>query len=151
MERNMTNVETYLIILFLFAILAGAILYLGNELLLNDNANLDNDSISYIANLQGINISEYQASQENIESSILITGNESQGNPKDDSLEFLFAKEKAFNVEVLIKRIFGVPSFILVDLLRFNLNDWKWLINIIGWLLSIIITIALVNLARKGT
>jgi len=148
MAQKFTNIETYLVILFLFAILAGGIVYLGNELILNDNADLDNDSINYIANLQGINISEYKATQADLESTILINDNSSQGNPKDQSLDFLFAKEKGFDIELTIKRIFGLPSFILVDLFRFQLNDWKWIIDIIGWLLSITIVVALVYYAR---
>lgn len=146
MAKQMTNVSTYIGILFLFVVLVGGLTLLATETRLNDNSNLDNDSIEYIAALEGIDISEYQRTQSQQENSILITGNESAGNPKDDSLSFLFQKEKGFNIELTIKRIFGMPSFILVDLLRLPLNQWNWIINIIGWVLGLMITIAIIYL-----
>ena len=149
MARKFTNVETYLMILFLFALLAIGIARLGLDLLQNDNAAFDNDSIEYIANLQGVDVSDYQATQQDVESPILITANQSQGNPKDFGLEFLLSKEKGFGIELVIKRIFSLPSFIIVDLLRFQLNDWKWVIDIVGWILTLLIIITLVNFARN--
>lgn len=148
MAQKFTNVETYLIILFLFAIVVTAIIHLGNELLANDNSELDNDSISYITNLRGIDMSEFNVSKEEVEASISILGNESQGNPKDEALEFLYAKQKGFNIETKIKMIFSLPQFILIDLLRFSLNDWRWVIFIFNWLYRLLITIAIVYFIR---
>ena len=148
MVKSFTNVETYLIILFIFAALVTGLVAVANEFISNDNANPDNDSLNYIANLNGINLSESQASKADIETPVLANANFSQGSPKDEALDFLFAKEKGFRIELTIKRIFGLPSFILIDLLRFQLNDWKWLIDIIGWVLSLVIILALIYLAR---
>lgn len=148
MGKKITNVETYLFILFGFAILVSGLSILGSELIQNDNANLDNDSIEYIATINGIDLSEYNSTIQDQENPVLITGNESSGNPKDDSLDFLFAKEKGFDIELTIKRIFGLPKFVLVDLLRLPLGQWGWLINIIGWLLGATVVIALVYFVR---
>lgn len=148
MTQKFTNVETFVAILFLFAILSWGILYLGNEVLTNSNSNLDNDSIDYIANLNGIDLDEYRASASTIQKPILITDNASQGNPKDEALDFLFAKEKGYNIELQIKRIFGIPSFIIVDLLRFDVGNWQWIIDIVGWFLSLSIIIAIVFFIR---
>jgi len=155
MAQKLTNVYTFLGILFLFAILVISLMYLGKELVDNDNANLDNDSITYIAGLVGVDdanldtaLSRYTTSTDDQEESILVSDNTSQGNPKDYALDFLFAKEKGFSIEITIKRIFSIPSFIIVDLLRFNLNDFSWLINIFGWFIGIVILIAIVYWAR---
>lgn len=148
MAKQLTNVNTYIGILFLFALLVGGLTILGNELLENDNTNLDNTSVEYIATLNGINISDYQGEEDTQEDPILITGNGTQGNPKDESLEFLFAKEKGFSLELTIKRIFNLPSFILYDLLRLPKAEWSWITDIVGWLLGIVVVIAVVYFAR---
>lgn len=155
MAQKFSNVETYLIVIFLFAILSIGVMYLGRETINNPDSNLDNDSIAYIANLNGVDdinlnasLALYKATKSDEESSILVTDNSSQGNPKDYALDFLFAKEKGFPIEVAIKRIFNIPTFIIVDLLRFNVNDFSWLINLIGWLITLTITIAVIYFAR---
>jgi len=148
MAQKFTNVETYLIVIFLFLILVTGLIYLGNEVITNDSSSLDNDSISYIGNLQGINVSDYQASRSDIEDPILINANASQGNPKDYGLDFLFAKEKGFQIEIVIKAIFSLPQVILIDLLRFDLNDWQWIISLFNWLYRLLVVIALVYFVR---
>ena len=72
----------------------------------------------------------------------------SQGNPKDQALDFLFGKGKGFPIEVAIKGIFSAPELIIVDLLRFNLNDWSWLIKLFNWLYRFLILIAIIYFAR---
>lgn len=148
MAKKFTNVETYLGIIFLFLILVFALQYLGAEVITNSNSNLDNDSIDYIANLNGINTSRYSVDKDDIEDPVLIAGNGSQGNPKDESLDFLFAKEKGFKIELIIKGIFSLPQVILIDMLRFQLNDWVWIISLFNWLYRILIIIALVYFVR---
>jgi len=148
MAKSPTNVETYIFILFLFFVLVGGLIYLANETLTNENSNLDNDSIEYIANLNGINISEYRQTQAQQETPISLDPEYSEGTPKDNAIEFLFAKQKSNNIEVTIKRIFSLPSFIIVDLFRFPANDFKWLLDIIGWLLGLTVFIAIVYFVR---
>lgn len=148
MGNKFTNVETYFIIIFLLVILVSAIIFLGEELIENDNANLDNDSLIYISNLSKTDLSEYQATRQEIEDPILVTGNTSQGNPKDQALDFLFGKGKGFPIEVAIKTIFSMPELIIVDLLRFNLNDWNWLISLFNWLYRFLVLIAVIYFAR---
>lgn len=143
-----TNVSTYVIILFLFLILVAGVRLLGNELLFNDNAALDNDSIDYIGNLQGINISKYQASKSDLEEPILTNLNYSQGNPKDESFDFQFTKEKGFKIEIIVKSIFSTPEVILFDLLRLNKGSWIWVIGFVNRLWRILLIIALVYFVR---
>lgn len=148
MGKSLTNVETYLIILFIFILLVSGLIYLGNETIMNENANLDNDSMEYIANLNGINISEYYANKNDIETPVLGNLNYSAGSTKDDSLGFLLSKEKGFEIEIIIKRVLNLPSFIWGDLLRLPINEAKVFINIIGWILNLLIIIALIYFAR---
>lgn len=138
----------YLIILFLFAGLVTGLVLVGNETLLNSNAALDNDSIEYIAGLQGVNVSQYGTNKDEIEQSILINQNFSQGNPKDQGLELQFAKEKGSGFEVYIKSIISMPSVILFDLLRFDKGSWNWIISILNWLWRILNIIAIYYFAR---
>lgn len=148
MVKSFTNVETYLGILFIFAILVTALIFLGNEILSNENSNLDNDSIEYILQLNGANVSDYATDIDDLENPILSNANYSQGSPKDEALDFLFTKEKGFKIEVIVKRIFNIPSFVIVDLFRLPLNNWKWLLDIIGWLLGLTVTITMIYFVR---
>lgn len=143
-----TNVYTYVIILFLLAVGIGSLKILSSDAIQNSNANLDNDSIDYIFSLNNLNYSQYQADSADLENPILLTDNSSQGNPKDESIDFLYAKEKGSKIENVIKGIFTVPKIILIDVFRFNLGDWRWIITILNWLWSILITVALVYFIR---
>lgn len=146
--KQMSNVWTYLIILFIFAILMFGIKQLGLELTQNPNQNLDNDSIEYIAELNEIDLSEYQVSSDLIESPILFTDNTSQGNPKDYSLEFQFAKERGLPIENTIKNIFSVPSVIVYQVLKMPRNNWSWIVDALNWFWRLAIIVALVYFAR---
>lgn len=148
MGKSPTNVETYLFYLFIFAVLVSGLVYLGNELIVNDNANLDNDSIEYIASLNGINISEYRQTQAALEASASLDPNYTQGTPKDHSIEFLYAKQKSSGIETTIKRIFRLPSYLIVDLLRLPANNFRWIIDLVGWILGFTVMIAIVYFIR---
>ena len=148
MTKKFTNVETYLIVIFLFLLLIVGINQLGKEAILNENSNLDNDSLEYIANLNKINLSDYNINSQDIISSSVTGVNESQGTPKDYSIEFFFAKQKGLTFEVTIKAILSLPEVLLIDLLRFNLNDWIWAINLFNWLYRLLIILAIYYLIR---
>jgi hypothetical protein len=163
MGKSWTNVETWLGVLFIFAVLVGALVMVGNDILLNPNSNLDNDSIDYIASLQGVNASQFQAStnpntpqvivqyQSNISSiQSSVTGNENntQGSPKDYSLEFFWAQDKSAGFEAIIKTIFNVPSYLLGTLFRLPIQSFSWILNILGWLMGLLITISVIFFIR---
>lgn len=146
--KQMSNIWTYLILLLLFGVLMTGIVQLGNDLVLNENANLDNDSIEYIAEVQGIDLSEFDVTSQEIESAILFTDNTSQGNPKDYSLEFQFARERGLPIENTAKQIFSVPSVIIYQVLRLPKNNWSWIVDVLNWFWRLAIIVALVYFAR---
>lgn len=153
--QKFTNITTYIVILGFIGLFSFGIYNLGTDVTNNDNANLDNDSILYIATLQtGMDIdelaSQYDVSRDEIEQYILKNENYSQGTPKDYSVEFQFVKQKGFNIENTIKNIYGFPSFLIGDVLRFPITAWNQIINLIGWFLFLSITIAIINYVRKG-
>lgn len=143
-----TNVWTYVVILFIFFIGVAALRLAGDELLQNENANVDNDTIEYVYGLKGINYSEYQATGSDLEENIVLQGNSSQGNPKDEAIDFLYAKQKASGLEVTIKGIYDTPKIVIVDVFRLPLSQWSWVINIVGWLLVISLAIAFMYYLR---
>lgn len=142
MAKKLTNVETYLIILFLFGLLVTGVLYMADEIRINDNSNIDNDSIEYIANLQGLNLSDYTATRKELEKSSVISANGSQGNPKDEALDYLQAKQSGFKIETIIKGVFNIPGFLINKMLRLDLSDWNWIIDIFNWTIWLLITLA---------
>jgi hypothetical protein len=163
MGKSWTNVETWLGILFVFALLVGGLVAVGNDILLNPNSNLDNDSIDYIASLQGVNATQFQASsnpntpniisqyQKNITSiqtSATQSGNNTQGTSKDYSLEFFWAQDKSASFEAIIKTTFNIPSYILGTLFRLPVNNFSWILNILGWLMGLLILMSVIFFIR---
>lgn len=143
-----TNLYTYLIIGFLFTLGVIAIQIVGNESASNSNSALDNDSIEYILNLNDLNMSDYQATVDEIEDPILAVGNRSQGNPKDEALDFLLAKEKGSTLELAAKSIFSVPKVVLVDIFRFPLSNWQWVITLLNNLWRLLLIAATIYFVR---
>lgn len=153
--QKFTNVSTYIVLLAFIGLFSFGIFNLGGEVISNENSNLDNDSVLYITTLQtGMDIDElarqYDVSNAEIEEFILKNQNYSQGTPKDYSVEFQFVKSKGFNIENTIKRIYGFPSFLIGDVLRLPITAWNQILNLIGWFLLVVITLAIINYVRKG-
>lgn len=148
MSKEMTNIKSYIIILFIAFVGITAIIYTGNEAAANENSNLDNDSIEYIANLQGIELPDTNISSSDIEMSALFNTNTSQGNPKDEGLDFLFAKEKGLSLETAAKAIFLLPGFLIQDLLRLPYQSWEWVVHLLNWMWWLLLIVAVVYFAR---
>jgi len=147
MAKKLTNVETYLGILFLFGVLIAGLTLLSLEILSNDNSNLDNNSKNYISNLTKINVTYYETDSDDLISPTLL-GTNNSGNPKDESLDYLKAVEEATKLEKIIKNILYLPKYILIDLLKFNMGDWTWLLSVLNFLYWLSIIIALIYFAR---
>jgi len=149
MAKKLTNVETYIGIVFIFFIIITALIYLGNEVKDNTNAKLDNNSIVYIAKLKGTNatleLQKYNVDSGDVKESLIVSSNASQGNPKDQALEFLYSKEKSYDYEVIIKVIFQLPQTV-IELFGFELNDWKWITNWLNWVFDLLIGLAILYL-----
>jgi len=148
LPKTLDNLSTYIIILFLVGMLIAGVKFLGVELINNDNSILDNNSIDYIADINGVNLSYYDTSREDIDRPIYIKGNTTQGNPKDYSLEFQFAKEEGLSIENKIKAIYNTPDLLLFKILKLPRSDWDWIVNIVIWLFAISLTISLILFAR---
>jgi len=122
-----------LVIMFTAIIVGGAV-----EIQKSPNARLSNNSQEYVANLTGINYSEYQAP----------TLNDTESNASTNSawafaLEFLYAKEKANQVKNTISNVVNFPSFFAYNILLLPRNSWGWLINIFGYLFTVALLLAL--------
>jgi len=92
----------------------------------------------------------YNVTEKEVENTILSNRNRSGGTPKDYAIEFLFVTEKGYSVENMIKEVYSIPSTILF-LFRLPVQNWKWIIDIIGWMLFFTIILALINYVRRGT
>lgn len=151
MPKELDNVKTYFGIIFIAFLAITGIILAGNETGNNSNSNLDNDSVDYILGLQGINRSDVARNPSYQEASLLVNENFTQGNPKDYALDFQFAKEKGITFENSVKLIFSLPSTVLFDVLRLPRVSYEWIIDLLGWLLGLLVGIAVINYARKGT
>jgi len=127
--------------------MSGIRLY-GDSLLESTEAQLDDDSFIYIAELNGLDLSQYNVTQDQIEDPIGFEPNVSSGNPKDYALDFLYGKEKGTIIGNTIKDIYSFPSTVLELLFRRNLGDWKFVIDSITWIFNLGILISVILFIR---
>lgn len=147
-----TNVWFFIGVLFIFSLFIGGIQQIGSSLLerdLSGQISLSNDSVTYATELLRINTSSYRATKEQLEDPITYNENESEGTPKDFSIQFFFAKERATGITGTIKNIYNLPSYILYTILQLPQTEFTFIVSTIIWLLGLAVTISIVYFILK--
>jgi len=144
MVEKLKSVTTYIIIgvvVGIFIFLANSI---GSDLADNDNAELSQNSLTYINNITGKNYGRNTS----IYSEKLELSEESGDNKFDFVLDFLFGKSMASKIRRFVDVIFGVPSFFLRDVFRLQVPSN--ILAIIDWFVNIMVVVAIVYYIRRG-
>lgn len=147
-RAEITNIWLIIIVVAIIGFFLTIIILNGNSLMTSTTAILDNDSEVYILQLNGINLDDFNNTAGDLEYNPALSDNGS-GNPKDYALDFFFGKEQSLEVSPITKQIFSYPSLLLVDVLRLPLNDWRWAIDWIVWILKFAGLVALVYFIRN--
>jgi hypothetical protein len=58
-------------------------------------------------------------------------------------MEFLYSKEKGAGAELSVKKIYSIPSTVVIIMFNQPEIRFGWLIDIIGWILAIGVSIVL--------
>lgn len=156
---KLANTWTLVIIVFVFMMFLGALAYTGSILTdknLSGDINLSESSLSYIADINNLtgdgstNIDDFKPTKDELEDPILFNTNESSGNEKDFAIEFYTTKEEGSSIREKIQTIYEVPQKTL-RLIKIPTGELGWFIDIIGWLLTIGMVLAMINLWKGGS
>lgn len=144
MVKSLNNIWTYIGIIFVFAIFM-LILKTQGGFLTEQNANgvitlpiLEN----YSRYALGLN-----ASEDELTDPISYKFNTTEGTEKDYSIPFLFSQEKSTTLRGKVNDIYTIPSK-FVAIFGLPTDNFAPLIDLVSWLLSIGMIIALVYFMR---
>jgi len=149
-ENKLTSAVGIVVLIFIVVFFAFLISEFGVSLSNNPNAELSENSLTYIADLTGedkrlgFDVSLINPSE--VDDPL---ANETEENKYDFALDFVFGKKKANVFSRFAYIILSVPEFLIVDLFGFAKNDWAWLVNILDWLWRLFIFFAILWLIRN--
>jgi hypothetical protein len=148
--NSFSNIYVYFGILIIFLLVVVGIQQLGDDLTTNPHANLDNRSLLYIAQINGIDVSEYNITGNEIYTSEVAVDNNTGDAIKDFSLEYFFARDKTKSLEDRMgkKTIFNMPERVLVTLMGGSKGDFQWALDIFNWFIWISVTVAVILFIR---
>lgn len=148
MSKSATDMWTILGILFIFGFSMFIILDFSTILSNKDaegDLDLTNDTLLYIAAINlnpNFNLTDYQSNKAEQEDPVVFKTNSSEGNPKDFAIEYLEGKERASGYTNTLKRLYDMPTTILL-LIGFPESDFKNAISGVFWLLGFVIALSL--------
>jgi len=147
-EKSNTNVYWYILLAFIVVIFVGAMQTYSGEMLSNPDINMSDEDLEYNLKIQGIDISDYEVTQTNIENNDAITSsNETGSTAKDNALEFFYSRSIASKIGIFVKGVYSFPSFI-VTLLNIPENSIAWFITTLNWFWRTLIILAIYYLIR---
>ena len=144
--NKLDSVSTYVIILFVVGLFATLITSYATDLLSNPNAELSENSQTYISEITGGDKKlglDTNYTQEDMAKATDLGGDD---NKNEFSLDFSFGDKSANRLTRTIYIALNIPSFILKDLFRLPIP--LWFTDILDWLLRITLFIAGVNWIR---
>jgi len=147
MGKSLTNVTTLLTIVALVSTFVFLIQLGGTMLEGNSNANLDNDSATYLASIRGIDLENYTLTSEQTNEAIAGT-NDSGSSTQDFSISYLDSKKKLSGIWGFLGGIFDLPITIL-KIFRINFGEVSYIVEIIKLVFWVSIILAIVY-AWKG-
>lgn len=147
-EKSNTNVYWYILLAFILVLFVAAMQRFSSAMLSNPEISMSDEDIEYHLRIQGIDISDYEATAEVIEKNEAIPlSNETGSTAKDYALEFFYSRGVSSEIGVFVKGIFSFPGFI-VSLLNIPENSVSWIITILNWFWRISLMLAVYYLIR---
>ena len=148
MSKSFTDVYTYFVLFFIFAAFMWAILSLGGVLTSRaseGNINMTPTTLTYINQIKNnpnFNLTDYQTNKKQQQDGVVYKTNSSEGTPKDFSIEYFESKERASGFENKLKRVYTMPSTILV-LVGFPKSEFKGFIDTLFWFMGFAIALGI--------
>lgn len=138
--------------LILFVIVGGLALgmikYAGVQIAATPSNNLDNASIAYIAEINGLNLSQYNVTEMELEGNSLYLVNDTSTNERTFALEFIYAQEEASKIRTFIQNVYNLPKTFLFKILKLPEPEWAWIMDVLNLLLWIAVLLGIYFLIR---
>jgi hypothetical protein len=127
---SLTNPMTLLIVVVVFGLLTFAFFNFARQLSTNDNNNLNDESIIYIATHNGFEIEDKQIgegilSEEDLESAFYVQGGNATSSDKDQALEFLYYREQSIGWRGIANSIYNFPTYV-ISTVGLDLQEWAF-------------------------
>lgn len=131
---------TLLLCIVIFGMLTFGFFHFAGQLVTNENNNLDDESIIYIAEHSGFKVGDKTfddgvLSDEELESAFYVQDENGTISDKDQALEFLYYREQSIGWRGIINSVYNFPTYI-VSTIGLDLTEWAWVQHawdIIGW------------------
>lgn len=133
--QNITNPYVVILILVVMSLFITLFFSFGGDIRSDPNNVLTDESVLYIDNYYGFDMDNVTTTDMN--STFYSSNTDTEGNLKDDALEFQFYREQSSGIRGRLNQLFNVPSA-LIGLLYLDRNDWATVIaawNILAWLI----------------
>ena len=147
MGKSLTNVTTLLTIVALVSTFVFLIQLGGTMLEGNSNANLDNDSATYLASIRGIDLEDYTISKDQMNEAV-VGPNSTGSSTQDFSISYLDSKKKLSSIWIFLGGVSDLPITIL-KIFRINFGEVGYIVSIIKFIFWVSIILAIVY-AWKG-
>lgn len=133
----MTNVWTYVLIIFIAVLFITALQTLLGELLTSSNLDMSDDDINFTGQIMGIDLASYSKNKTELEEGGSdVTGDHTGSQLKDNAIEFFYSNTIAGRIGSTVKLIFTLPEFFM-KLLKIDISNILVFVNILNWLWSI--------------
>lgn len=142
-----TNDNLYMTVIFTAILIFVGIVIVGDDLIDSDRITLNEKSLDYIGDLKGMNEDNgYDTikdtnSAESADVDILNSDENQTVSSSSDFLSTLYIKkERADQPTNFLKVVYNIPSSLVIGM-GLPINDFKWVINILMWVLVLSIII----------
>jgi hypothetical protein len=147
-----TNPMVILLILVVIGIFTFGFFKFSSELSLNDNNNLNDESIIYIAENNGFKINELNFSQniltkEELENSFYAQEKNGTVSDKDYALEFLYYRGESVSWRGLVDSLYNLPAYTIRGL-GLDLTSWAFVVNGLNMIIWAIIFFIVYKIIR---
>lgn len=144
----MKKVYPILVIVLIFGIFTLGWQIVGQELALNPNTNLNNESIVYIATYSGYREARFDENELDTSSQVVTEPENVSGKSTVDfAQEYLESKTEGKKITGYVKTIVNMPEF-FVGAFNLNVAQWSPYLIILGTFLSLATFIAIYLLIR---
>lgn len=142
-----TNDNLYMTVIFTAILIFVGIVIVGDDLIDSDRITLNEKSLDYIGDLKGMNEDNgYDTikdtnSAESADVDILNSDENQTVSSSSDFLSTLYIKKERANQPTnFLKVVYNIPSSLVIGM-GLPINDFKWVINILMWVLVLSIII----------
>ena len=147
-EKSNTNVYWYILLAFILILFVAGMQTYSAAMLSNPDINMSDEDIEYNLRIQGIDISDYETTESEIENNPAYDiSNDTGSTAKDNAIEFFYSRSTASKIGVVAKGIFSFPGYV-ITLLGIPESSVSWIVNILNWFWRILLILAIYYLIR---